>query len=66
MTFETKEQVLERILTRPKPNCPHCSEEMSLWEVPPVNVGDGLGWGPPICISALTTVVPATSRAGIR
>lgn len=47
MTFETKEQVLEHILTHPKPNCPHCSEEMSLWEVPPVNVGDGLGWGTP-------------------
>jgi hypothetical protein len=47
MTFETKEQVLERILTHPKPHCPHCSEEMSLWEVPPVNVGDGLGWGTP-------------------
>ena len=47
MTFETKEQVLERILAHPKPNCPHCSEEMSLWEVPPVNVGDGLGWGTP-------------------
>ena len=47
MTFETKEQVLERILTRPKPKCPHCGEEMNLWEVPPVNVGDGLGWGTP-------------------
>lgn len=47
MTFETKEQVLERILTHPKPDCPHCNEEMSLWEVPPVNVGDGLGWGTP-------------------
>jgi predicted RNA-binding Zn-ribbon protein involved in translation (DUF1610 family) len=47
MSFETKEQVLERILTKPKPSCPHCGEEMSLWEVPPVNVGDGLGWGTP-------------------
>ncbi len=47
MTFETKEQVLERILTREKPRCPHCDEEMKLWEVPPVNVGDGLGWGTP-------------------
>lgn len=47
MAFETKEQVLERILTRPKPRCPHCGEEMNLWEVPPVNVGDGLGWGTP-------------------
>ncbi|MGD9281414.1 MAG: zinc ribbon domain-containing protein [Desulfobacterales bacterium] len=47
MTFETKEQVLERILTNPKPKCPHCGEEMNLWEVPPVNVSDGLGWGTP-------------------
>jgi len=47
MAFETKEQVLERILTRPKPKCPYCSEEMNLWEVPPVNIGDGLGWGTP-------------------
>jgi len=47
MAFETKEQVLERILSRPKPRCPYCNEEMNLWEVPPVNVGDGLGWGTP-------------------
>ena len=47
MTFETKEQVLERILTREKPKCPHCGQEMSLWEVPPITVGDGLGWGTP-------------------
>ena len=47
MTFETKEQVLERILTNPKPKCPHCGQEMNLWEVPPVNFADGLGWGTP-------------------
>ena len=47
MTFETKEQVLERILTKEKPKCPHCGQEMSLWEVPPITVGDGLGWGTP-------------------
>lgn len=47
MAFETKEQVLEMILTREKPSCPHCGKEMNLWEVPPVTVGDGLGWGTP-------------------
>ena len=47
MTFETKEQVLEKIMTMEKPSCPHCGEEMSIWEVPPINVGDGLGWGSP-------------------
>lgn len=47
MAFETKEQVLEKILSQPKPKCPHCSREMSLWEVPPITFSDGLGWGTP-------------------
>ena len=47
MAFETREQVLERILEQKKPSCPHCEEEMNLWEVPPITVGDGLGWGTP-------------------
>jgi hypothetical protein len=45
--FETREQVLERVLEQKKPKCPHCGEEMKLWEVPPITVGDGLGWGTP-------------------
>jgi hypothetical protein len=45
--FETREQVLETIMAQPKPSCPHCGLEMNLWEVPPMNVGDGLGWGAP-------------------
>jgi hypothetical protein len=47
MAFETREQVLEKILEMEKPTCPHCQEQMSIWEVPPINVGDGLGWGTP-------------------
>jgi hypothetical protein len=47
MTFETKEQVLERVMSAEKPKCPHCGVEMNLWEVPPVPFGDGLGWGTP-------------------
>ncbi len=47
MAFETKEQVLEKILSQEKPNCPHCNVEMSIWEVPPVTFSDGLGWGVP-------------------
>ena len=45
--FETREQVLEKILAQKKPTCPHCREVMKLWEVPPITVGDGLGWGTP-------------------
>ena len=47
MSFETREQVLEQVLKMDKPRCPHCHEEMKLWEVPPMNFGDGLGWGEP-------------------
>ena len=47
MVFETKEQVLEKILAQERPVCPHCKEEMKLWEVPPVAFSDGLGWGTP-------------------
>lgn len=47
MAFETREEVLEKIMTQKKPSCPHCKMEMSLWEVPPVSFSDGLGWGTP-------------------
>ncbi|OEU60171.1 MAG: hypothetical protein BBJ57_10650 [Desulfobacterales bacterium PC51MH44] len=47
MAFETKEQVLEKILSQKKPLCPHCDKEMSIWEVPPFSFSDGLGWGTP-------------------
>ncbi len=47
MMFQTKEEVLESILEQKKPVCPHCSQEMNLWEVPSIPMGDGLGWGTP-------------------
>lgn len=47
MAFETREQVLERVMDMDKPKCKHCGKEMSIWEVPMITVGDGLGWGTP-------------------
>lgn len=47
MAIETKEQFLERMMAQTKPRCPHCNQEMSIWEVPPINYSDGLGWGAP-------------------
>ncbi|MFO7839441.1 MAG: zinc ribbon domain-containing protein [Desulfosalsimonadaceae bacterium] len=47
MNLETKEQVLERVMSEEKPKCPHCGLEMQIWEVPPVAFGDGLGWDSP-------------------
>jgi len=47
MNIETKQDVLERVLSQDKPVCPHCEKEMALWEVPDLAIGDGLGWGTP-------------------
>jgi hypothetical protein len=47
MALETKEELLEKYIKMDKPQCPHCDEGMSLWEVPQIAVSDGLGWGTP-------------------
>jgi len=47
MAFETKEEILQKILATEKPHCPHCDTAMSIWEVPEINFSDGLGWGSP-------------------
>jgi hypothetical protein len=47
MVFETREQVLEKVMAMEKPKCPHCNQEMNIWEVPPITFSDGLGWGVP-------------------
>lgn len=47
MSFESREETLEKILEKKKPACPHCQHPMDLWEVPPITFSDGLGWGVP-------------------
>ncbi len=47
MAFETKEELLEKYIKMDKPHCPDCKTEMTLWEIPPINFSDGLGWGTP-------------------
>lgn len=47
MVFETREQVLEKVIQMEKPLCPHCGTPMNIWEVPPITFNDGLGWGEP-------------------
>ena len=58
MAFETREQVLEKVMEMVKPACPHCGEEMSLWEVPPISFSDGLGWGVPFMFMCLNDQCP--------
>ena len=47
MAFETKDEILHKILNMKKPECPHCKTKMTLWEVPQITFSDGLGWGTP-------------------
>ncbi len=47
MAFETKEELLEKYIKMDKPLCPDCNTHMILWEAPPINFSDGLGWGTP-------------------
>jgi len=47
MNFETKEDVLLRILAQERPSCTYCGKKMSIWEVPQFPFEDGLGWGTP-------------------
>jgi len=59
MAFETRDQVLERVMEMEKPRCPHCGEEMNLWEVPPINFSDGLGWGEPFLFICFNDECPS-------
>lgn len=62
MTFETKEEVFERVISQENPKCPHCGKEMSLWEVPDINVSDGLGWGTPYLFVCFNDECPLYSQ----
>jgi hypothetical protein len=47
VSFETKEDVLLRVLTQERPKCTYCGMKMHIWEVPQFPFEDGLGWGTP-------------------
>jgi hypothetical protein len=62
MAFETKEEILEKILSEEKPKCKHCHKEMSIWEVPMIPVGDGLGWGAPYLFICFNDACPTYTQ----
>ena len=47
MAILTREDVYEKMVKDKKPICPHCNQEMVIWECPPMTFSDGLGWGTP-------------------
>lgn len=59
MAFETKEELLEKYIKMENPCCPHCDQEMNLWEVPPINFSDGLGWGTPYLFVCFNDACPS-------
>jgi predicted RNA-binding Zn-ribbon protein involved in translation (DUF1610 family) len=62
MAFETKEQVLEQVLAQEKPKCPHCGNEMSIWEAPQMTFSDGLGWGTPYLFVCFNDECPSYKK----
>jgi len=59
MAFETKEELLEKYIKMDKPSCPDCGKEMTLWEVPPINFSDGLGWQTPYLFVCFNDACPS-------
>ena len=47
MAILTREDVYNKMVSEKKPVCPHCGQEMVMWECPPVSFSDGSGWGTP-------------------
>jgi hypothetical protein len=47
MAILTREDVYNKMVNEKRPVCPHCGQEMVIWECPPVGFSDGLGWGTP-------------------
>jgi len=47
MAILTRDDVYNKMVQQEKPVCPHCGKEMVIWECPPINFSDGLGWGSP-------------------
>jgi hypothetical protein len=47
MAILTREDVYNKMVHEEKPACPHCEHKMVIWECPPMNFSDGLGWGTP-------------------
>ncbi len=62
MAVETKEELLEKYMKMDKPQCPHCETGMTLWEVPPIAIGDGLGWGTPYLFICFNDDCPSYNK----
>jgi len=47
MAILTRDDVYNKMVNEKRPVCPHCGQEMVIWECPPVSFSDGSGWGTP-------------------
>ncbi len=47
MAILTRDDVYNKMVNEKRPVCPHCGQEMLIWECPPMTFSDGLGWGTP-------------------
>ena len=62
MAFETREELLDKYIKMDKPVCPDCNTGMTLWEVPQIACGDGLGWGTPYLFVCFNDNCPSYNK----
>ncbi|MEE9566972.1 MAG: zinc ribbon domain-containing protein [Desulfobacteria bacterium] len=58
MAILTREDVYNKMLKEKRPVCPHCKQEMVIWECPPMTFSDGLGWGTPYLFACFNNDCP--------
>jgi hypothetical protein len=58
MAIQTREDVYKKMIKQKRPICPHCKEEMVIWECPPMTFSDGLGWGTPYLFACFNNDCP--------
>jgi len=57
--LKTKQDILDEMMAKVPPKCPHCNQNMSIWQVPEFAFGDGLGWGSPYLFVCFNDECPA-------
>jgi len=62
MAFETKAEVLQKILSQERAKCPYCGVEMRIWEVPQIGFEEGSDWGAPYLFVCFNNRCPMYMR----
>jgi len=54
----TRADIYEKVIFAERPECPHCGEEMKIWECPEAGLSCGSGWGTPYLFVCMNNQCP--------